>query len=531
MVTIRKRLQPPIKHRRCESDVNHRTNAAEIVHAHTIRRREFKRAFLKWLGVGLSVVSSVALLHRPAAASHDKMIRLRYEGTTATVPLTDLQNLTEGRDVSDDLRAFFEATPITTEDGAAILSEQISDSGIPITRIDVEFLAIQLSRLVGDPLGREQPADMITALGASFADDRTISLLEIVENYPTDVVRVDFLRLDQLRWNALLFIERIFPILGVIEELLPELVCDCDLETADAESSGQNLLHTRMPVPTAPISFLQSSRLLARTPTDILLTEHQEYDRQSACHSSNNFQAHVDYQQAIAQLKSIVESQPISNPSILSHPNIPDEIRYVGQVSAPEPLTPLPLNGRSRLPSPIAETILLDIGPIRPSFDIEDLDTFVETGVVPNSWRFYFNVAGINADEFRAALTTEVDVDVMLMDDWLNNILGEYLLFHAGRIIHNSSGNSNIQALRSALIFSAVDDGRMSLLEFLRNYPSTEVVVEALNLARLGSNLKREGAVGTATANIGDLLLELQAGVANEICDCENDGDRSVSEF
>ncbi len=459
-------------------------------HEHTVYRRS-----LQGLGIALLVAGSSIGLHPLAHARDTKMVTLRYDGVRATVPLKDIQALTSGNDISEELQAYFNATPITPEDGAAILNGEIYDGGIPIKQNDAEFLAIQISRIIGDPLGRERADDMFDTLRVSFMGDRTITFLEIVENYPDANVRVDFKRLDRLRTDVLLFVERISPVLDVIEELLPELVCDCGFEEATTDTSRTTTIEA---LPLSPSHHHDND------------VEHQAVEL--GCPPSQNAQAWKLYHGAIAQLKSI------ANPSF-DDPATTTQQR--NSFIAQEPLIPLSLNGTSRIPTPIAETIILSVGPIRPSFAISDLDNFVETGRIPNGWKFYFSVAGINAEEFRTALTQEVEVDVMFIDDWLNNILGEYLLFEAGKIIHKPSESSNIQALRSAIILSAIGDGKISLLEFLRNYPSTTVVVEALNLARFGRNLSNQGVVGTATAGLEDLLLELQSEVADDICDCD----------
>ena len=478
--------------------------------------RSMVRASFRGMCVAVLVAGSTTLLITPVHARRNKTVRLVYENVSTTVSLRDLQDLTDTGDVSEELQDYFDAIPIEAEDGAVILKEQIYDGGIPIGQKDVEFLAIQIARTLGDRLGRERLDDMVDALEASFADDRTITLLEIVENYPDSTVRVDLKQLEQLRTDVLLFVERISPVLGVIEELLPELVCDCGFDDASVVIPSPPAL-----VPS--LSILSDDMFIP--PSVTASSKHAEHIvSNESCIAPDVVQARKIYQLAIAQLKSTVEHDlngDRSNGKIGDVTSTNTALQFETLV-AQEPLIPLALDGVSRIPDPISENIIISIGPIRPSFAVSDLTYFAETGIMPNGWRFYLNVAGITAEEFRTALTTEVDVDLMFMDDWLNNILGEYLLFQVGQIIHNPSRDSNIQALRSALILSAADDGKLSLLEFVRNYPSTNVVLEALNLARFGNNLKNQGIVGTATAGLEDMLLELQAGVADDICHCES---------
>lgn len=425
-------------------------------------------AFIKLVGLSVLFSGSVSLFSLTSVASAEKTILLQYRARSAQVPLADLQVLVETGEASAMLQNFFQDIPLDIEETRETLGTRIYDGQIPISSRGVEFVSIQLGTFIGDALGRERRDDMQQALRDSFIDDRQITIIEIIENYPDSTTRVNLNQLTQRHSDLTLFIERIEPILSVIEDLLPELVCDCELEqepTAAAEQSGG-----------------QSAS------SPVLTISHQNTQANKATLGCSR--------------NTALEKQ--------------------GEEASSIPLIPLPLDGRSRLPDPIAETVVITFGPLRPSFKIRDLEQFIETGEAPSSWRFYFNVAGLDEEEFRTALTHEVEVDVSLINDWLNNILGEYLLFQVGTIIHTPSGNANVQAIRAAIVLSAMNDGKISLFEFLRNYPAPAVVVEGVNLARFGANLSRRGIIDTVTGTTGleHMLLELQAEVADDICNC-----------
>ena len=111
-------------------------------------------------------------------------------------------------------------------------------------------------------------------------------------------------------------------------------------------------------------------------------------------------------------------------------------------------------------------------------------------------------------------------MSIKFLDDILNNLIGEYILFQVGQVIHTPSKQANIQALRSALILSAMDDDKISILEFLQNYPTRRVMIEGLNLVRTAKNFKEKGIVKTSTARLEDILVELQEFGAENDCNC-----------
>lgn len=58
-----------------------------------------------------------------------------------------------------------------------------------------------------------------------------------------------------------------------------------------------------------------------------------------------------------------------------------------------------------------------------------------------------------------------------------------------GYSIHTSSNQANRQALRSALVLSANGDNKVSLIEVIQNYPTSEVIVEGERLVRTYNQL------------------------------------------
>jgi hypothetical protein len=103
---------------------------------------------------------------------------------------------------------------------------------------------------------------------------------------------------------------------------------------------------------------------------------------------------------------------------------------------------------------------------------------------VPDGWQLYFSLAQIDREALQQLLTQEVAVNLSVVDHTLNSSLGERILSYIGQIVHTPSRRANVQALRSAIVSSAQNDGRLSLLELLRHYPSDEIYVDINQLVR-----------------------------------------------
>jgi hypothetical protein len=128
-----------------------------------------------------------------------------------------------------------------------------------------------------------------------------------------------------------------------------------------------------------------------------------------------------------------------------------------------------------------AEKVVLKYGIFRQSVPVADLTEFAETG--DHSLLKGYRISESDAQQVRTALTQPVTIDARWLDRGLNNPLGSLLLDEVGQTIQAPAKGTSREALRSALVLSAADDGQLSLLEVIQKYPTREVYVDAKRLA------------------------------------------------
>lgn len=150
-----------------------------------------------------------------------------------------------------------------------------------------------------------------------------------------------------------------------------------------------------------------------------------------------------------------------------------------------------------------ADTIVLTYGVLEASISVDELTTFAETGEQSSRLKRYVRMSGQEPGEIRRTLTREVEIDVVTLDAALNNPIGEAALDQVGDVIYMRSGSANRQALRSALVLSASDDDKLSLLEVMQNYPTSEVMVDG---KRLASAYERIADLSDRAQDLMDLL-------------------------
>lgn len=169
----------------------------------------------------------------------------------------------------------------------------------------------------------------------------------------------------------------------------------------------------------------------------------------------------------------------------------------------------------SSQPSHAAERLYFTYGPLGRSLAIEELRDFAETGEPSRQLRWYLNVANLEPERFRTVLTKEVPLGLQFIDRVTYSLPGEFALFQLGQVVHTRSRQANIQALRSSLILSVSEDNRLTLLEFLENYPTEGIYVDGVALARVTNKVK------DVVNDIEPVVVAIQEFLEGLVCDCE----------
>jgi hypothetical protein len=166
-------------------------------------------------------------------------------------------------------------------------------------------------------------------------------------------------------------------------------------------------------------------------------------------------------------------------------------------------------------PAHAAERLYFTYGPLGRSISISELRDFAETGEPSQQLRWYLNAANLESERFRAVLTREIPVGLQFVDRLTYSLPGEFVLFQVGQVVHTQSRQANIQALRSALILSVSEDNRLSLLEFLENYPTEGIYVDGVVLARVANRVR------DVVDEIEPVVASIEEFLEGFICECE----------
>jgi hypothetical protein len=166
-----------------------------------------------------------------------------------------------------------------------------------------------------------------------------------------------------------------------------------------------------------------------------------------------------------------------------------------------------------------AEQIVVSYGPIQQSFKVKNLEAFVETGEIARDVKMLVRYSGQDPETLRRFMSSELSVDFLFLYDLLSTLPAEYALFELGNIIHTKSHRANIQALRSAIVMSARDDNKISLLDFFQNYPLEYMYIDGQNLASVASDVN--GIIKSVSEFLEVPVAVMRDLVGPLICECD----------
>ncbi len=125
-----------------------------------------------------------------------------------------------------------------------------------------------------------------------------------------------------------------------------------------------------------------------------------------------------------------------------------------------------------------AQKVVLTFGPFRQSINVSDLEGFAKDGTTTPTIRQIIGFSKMDAGTLRGLMSLEVGLKPANLARILYSTPGEKIVNEIGEAIRTQRNTENGKALRAAVILAASDDGKLSLLEILQQYPLAEMYVD-----------------------------------------------------
>ena len=202
-------------------------------------------AKLRVLGLTILGVAG-SFLAFSSRANAVETVKLVYEANEAVVSFDDIRAFAETGQPPAQIQQFLLDNGQPAEVIARLLTEEITLSENLRERLRSELSESSIGQFVLYEIDKIiQGSGDLTALKATLdrsVEDRTISILELLENY-TDAnqVTVNLVGLRQTYTRVQSFVERVIPALEVAKEYLQDSICECETpQQTEAPTSPQS---------------------------------------------------------------------------------------------------------------------------------------------------------------------------------------------------------------------------------------------------------------------------------------------------
>ncbi|MBM3380949.1 MAG: alpha/beta hydrolase [Betaproteobacteria bacterium] len=136
-----------------------------------------------------------------------------------------------------------------------------------------------------------------------------------------------------------------------------------------------------------------------------------------------------------------------------------------------------------------SKRITFIVGPLARSVTVAQVNSFVQTGDPNGEVAGLLRTGKVPLEKLRGQLSKSYELDLIQMDKILNSSIGIALLTRLGEAVHpHKSKETSVQAVRSAIILSLVQDNQLSPMEVLSNLP-VDMDVEVLQILKLRDEL------------------------------------------
>lgn len=158
------------------------------------------RSQARLLGAGLALLASLSFTSTQAIAAETLVVT--YGALSTSFQIDDLAQLAATGEASDSMNFYLGLANLEPETLQAILNQRFNiHVKFVEDLIDApggEEMLAHLTRVLQTPSGEGSEPALRATLVQSTADDSQISLLELLQNYPTDQVYLDSRNLAQL---------------------------------------------------------------------------------------------------------------------------------------------------------------------------------------------------------------------------------------------------------------------------------------------------------------------------------------------
>ena len=185
---------------------------------------------LSWPGLCLGIGASLVLNNSVGAT---EVIELKYKQDQLTISTAELRHFADTGEIPMELQTFLQTTEQVPQFWSGLLKQKIYISPQFLTSvIDTttgQFVLLKLDETINTSSSGQDLDAIRSTVIAAYDDDNQISIMELLERYPVERIKIDLTNLEGAYNQAKAFIEEVLPALEIAKAFLQDLVCECPI--------------------------------------------------------------------------------------------------------------------------------------------------------------------------------------------------------------------------------------------------------------------------------------------------------------
>ncbi len=175
--------------------------------------------------------TAVSLFINTSAHATD-VVDIKYKETEISLKTKELKKFANTGEIPPRLQKFFNDTEQVPEFLSGLLTQEIYISRSLINDIldspTGEFFLLKLNQTIDASASTEDLEAVKKTVIKAYNDDRELSILELLSEYPKRRLKVDLTGLESNYNDANQFTAKILPAWEVAKSFLENVVCDCE---------------------------------------------------------------------------------------------------------------------------------------------------------------------------------------------------------------------------------------------------------------------------------------------------------------
>ena len=180
------------------------------------------------------LIGTTTLVMIDTSANATDIVDIKYKDAELSIKTKELKKFAQTGEIPPHLQQFFDDTEQVPDFLSGLLAKEIYLSRSLVNDVldstTGQFFLLKLNQTINTSSSTEDLEALKKTIIKAYNNDRELSVLELLDQYPQRRLKVDLTNLEGTYNDASNFTERILPAWEIAKSFLEDVVCDCEAQ-------------------------------------------------------------------------------------------------------------------------------------------------------------------------------------------------------------------------------------------------------------------------------------------------------------